>query len=773
MSDDLSGLSLMELFRAEAESQTATLSQGLIDLEKGAVPPEKLEAMMRAAHSLKGAARIVGIDAAVGVAHVLEDYFVAAQKGRLAVAPAHIDVLLEGVDLLTRISQLSDEQSQGWLAENEPAVAAYVANFGSILSGEEKGGPPAAPPAPPLATKPAPAAPEPPPVQAVQPAPADTTPPAKPSGPVAEKTERVVRVTADNLTRLMALAGESLVEARQFRPFLGALQELRQGQMALLDDLRSLEQRLTEGNTSSIMAARDLTNRAREQAARCQTRLTERIRDLDDCAHRNENLAARLHHEILASRMRPLGDGLKGFPRMIRDVARQLGKQVQLEIQGENTGVDRDVLEKLEAPLNHLLRNSLNHGIEMPAEREAAGKPAAGRIRLEASHRAGMLQITLRDDGRGIDRNRLRKRIVERGLVSQTMAHQLADSELLEFLFLPGFSTKESVTELSGRGVGLDIVQNMVKGLRGSVHVTSVQGKETVFVLRLPITLSVIRALLVQVDGEPYAFPLTRIERICMVEPSRVETLEGRRYFSLNDDMVGLVEAHQVLDLPAPARGSDPFPVVVVSDRAHLFGLVVDRFLGERDLDVRPLDPRLEKVPNLGGASVLEDGSPVLIFDVEDVVRSIDTLLTGRRLRWSAIEAANQAIAAKETRRILVVDDSITVRELERQLLESHGYLVDTAVDGMDGWNTVRSGGYHLVVSDVDMPRMDGIELVRRIKQDPRLKEMPVVIVSYKDREEDRLRGLDAGASYYLTKSSFHDQTFVKAIDDLLGGEQG
>jgi two-component system, chemotaxis family, sensor histidine kinase and response regulator WspE len=773
VSDDLSGFSLMELFRSEAEGQTAVLSQGLIEMERGPVPPATLEGMMRAAHSLKGAARIVGIDAAAGVAHVLEDYFVAAQKNLIEVLPQHVDVLLAGVDLLTEIAKLSDEESQTWLAQNESTVAAYVANFDSILSGDksataaEKVAPPP-PPAPIPPPVPAHVEPEPPVVAepeqavAVEPAPVIEAVRAAP-----EKADRVVRVTADSLTRLLALAGESLVESRQFRPFVGALRQLKQTQAGLGDNLRALEQRLQDPGQGALQTARELVARVTDQAAKCQAQLTERIRELDDYAHRNEDLAGRLHHEIVASRMRPLADGVKAFPRMVRDVARQLGKQVQFEIRGENTGVDRDVLEKLEAPLNHLLRNSLDHGIELPEERVAAGKPAAGRVVLDACHRAGMLQITLRDDGRGVDRRRLKQKILDRALVSPAMAQQLSDAELLEFLFLPGLSTKESVTELSGRGVGLDVVQTMAKALGGTVRVTSTFGRETVFSLRLPITMSVLRALLVEIGGEPYAFPLTRIERICVLPAERIETMESRRYFTLDDQTIGLVEATQVLELPASLeRNKTLFPVVVLSDRGHLFGLVVDRFLGERDLDVRPLDPRLGKVPNLGGASLLENGMPVLMFDVEDVVRSIDVLLTGRTLKWSAVELAAQRGRA---RHILVVDDSITVRELERQLLESHGYQVDVAVDGMDGWNTVRSGNYDLVVSDVDMPRMDGIELVRRIKQDARLKNLPVVIVSYKDREEDRLRGLDAGANYYLTKSSFHDQTFLHAIEDLIG----
>jgi two-component system, chemotaxis family, sensor histidine kinase and response regulator WspE len=328
------------------------------------------------------------------------------------------------------------------------------------------------------------------------------------------------------------------------------------------------------------------------------------------------------------------------------------------------------------------------------------------------------------------------------------------------------------VTEISGRGVGLDVVQDMVKSVGGVVRVASRAGKGTRFTLQLPITMSVIRALLVRIAGEPYAFPLNRIDRIVRVPRDEVRRLEGRPHFLLDDQLVGLVDAVQVLELPESGGAEDPMPVVVVSDRNHRFGMVVDAFLGERDLDVRPLDPRLGKPPDINSASVLDDGWPVLIVDVEDLVRSIDNLLGNRRLKSSAGPSAATR-ARKPVKRVLVVDDSITVRELERQLLEGRGYAVDVAVDGVDGWNAVRAGDYHLVISDVDMPRMDGIGLVRSIKQDPRLKSTPVVIVSYKDREEDRMRGLDAGADGYLTKSSFHDQTFLDAVADLIGEAQG
>ncbi len=498
--------------------------------------------------------------------------------------------------------------------------------------------------------------------------------------------------------------------------------------------------------------------------------LAETVESIETFARVSEDLSSRLHHEVLASRMRPLADGIRGFPRLVRDLARELGKQARFEVEGESTGVDRDILDRLEAPLNHLIRNALDHGIESPEERRTAGKPPMATIRLEAHHRAGMLQIALGDDGRGVDLERLRAKVVDRGLTTAAMARRLGEAELLDFLFLPGFSTKEQVTAVSGRGVGLDVVQNMVQSVRGSVRVASRPGKGTRFILQLPITVSVIRALLVEIAGEPYAFPLSRIDRILMVDRKEIRDLEGKPHVLIDDQLVGLVDATRVLELADEDahREGEVLPVVVASDRSHRFGVVVDRFLGERDLRVSPLDARLGKVPNISSSSVLEDDWPVLIVNVEDLIRSVDNLLSGRRLGKLAAEGSS-AYQHRAPRRILVVDDSITVRELERQLLESRGYVVDIAVDGLDGWNAVRSTHYDLVVSDIDMPRMDGIQLVRHIKDDARLRSIPVVVVSYKDREEDRIKGLDAGANSYLTKGSFHDQTFLSTVADLIG----
>ena len=808
MSDDLSGFSLMDLFRSEADGQTALLTEGLLALEGEGVPsPAALESLMRAAHSLKGAARIVGLDAAVRVAHALEDNFVAAQRGEFAIRSTAVDVMLKAVDVLAQIALLPEDGSASWQEQNEGLVAGTVSGLEGLRVGvveetvREPGsdvvGVPLSPTLPregggsrtggggrtmeeaeSTAPESTPLPPSPlagegrgggEPSASFEDVPTPFQPAPAPS---TESPGRVVRVAAESLSRLMGLAGESLVQARQLRPFVEALVSLRARQGALIEALQAVEERRTSGSSAESAGVGELLARARAEAGRCIDELTRKVEAFDDYARRGEDLAGRLHHEVLASRMRPMSEGVRGFPRMVREVARDLGKKVRFEVRGESTGVDRDILDKLEAPLNHLIRNALDHAIEPPGERSAAGKEATGVVRLEARHTAGMLQITVTDDGRGVDLAGLRDKVVRKGLATGEMADRLTEAELLEFLFLPGFSTKEAVTEISGRGVGLDVVQDMVKTVGGLVRVGSKLGRGTRFTLQLPITMSVIRALLVRIAGEPYAFPLNRIDRIVRVPRDEVRRLEGRPHFVIDGHLVGLIDAVQVLELPEPGEAVDPMPVVVVGDRGTRFGMIVDEFLGERDLEVRPLDPRLGKPPDINSASVLDDGWPVLIVDVEDLVRSIDNQLGGKRLKGVSGPASAASKARKPVKRILVVDDSITVRELERQLLESRGYAVDVAVDGVDGWNAVRQGDYHLVISDVDMPRMDGIALVRSIKQDPRLKSVPVVIVSYKDREEDRMRGLDAGADGYLTKSSFHDRTFLDAVADLIGEAQ-
>jgi two-component system, chemotaxis family, sensor histidine kinase and response regulator WspE len=755
--EDLSSMSMVELFRVETESQGQVLTAGLLALESAPDAADELEACMRAAHSLKGAARIVGLGVGVSVAHAMEDCFVAAQQGRLTLRQGQIDLLLRGVDLLTRIAQTPETEGGVWIGEKKGEVDAFVAAVALVGEIEEDIG--GASDHVRLAGMRVPT------VAEVGQALPGSSPSATAGLTQREAPERVLRVTAENLNRLLALAGESLVESRWLKPFAESLLRLKRLQYdmgAKVDVLREVLPGQMLGESAQAAFA-DAQRRIRE----CHQLLSERLAALEMFERRSADLAHRLYDEALAVRMRPFADGIQGFPRMVRDVARALGRSVKLEIVGEATEVDRDILDRLEAPLGHLLRNAIDHGIESPEERRAAGKPAEAVVRLEARHSAGMLQIVVADDGHGIDPEKLRETIIARSLTNAETARKLSEAELLEFLFLPGFTMKDTVTEISGRGVGLDAVQNMVRDVRGTVRASGQPGKGARFQLQLPLTLSVVRTLLVEIGGEPYAFPLAYIVRTLKLSKGSIELLEGRQHFKLNGRHIGLITTHQVFDNGKAPLAGDEWSVVVVGDAGSAYGLVVDRFLGERELVVQPLDRRLGKIKDVAAGGLMGDGAPVLIVDVDDLLRSVEKLVSTGSL--SKVQRGVVAQGEKRAKRVLVVDDSLTVRELERKLLGNRGYEVEAAVDGMDGWNAARTGHFNLVVTDIDMPRMDGIELVTLIKKDANLKSLPVMIVSYKDREEDRRRGLDAGADYYLTKGSFHDETLLQAVVDLIG----
>ncbi|MFJ7143752.1 hybrid sensor histidine kinase/response regulator [Pseudomonas protegens] len=766
--DQMRDASLLELFSLEAEAQTQVLSTGLLALERNPTQADQLEACMRAAHSLKGAARIVGVDAGVSVAHVMEDCLVSAQEGRLYLQPEHIDALLQGTDLLMRIA------SPGGAETVAPDIPGYVALMEQLLA-HGPGAPsvPAQASAPPVPEFEAPVAPMAQLPRELEPLPPPSEPalePAVSSGRpgkrMTEGGERVLRVTAERLNSLLDLSSKSLVETQRLKPYLATMQRLKRIQSNSLTALENLNLHLKEHALS--LEAQEALADARRLLAESQQLLAEKTAELDEFGWQASQRAQVLYDTALACRMRPFADVLTGQVRMVRDLGRSLGKQVRLEIEGEKTQVDRDVLEKLEAPLTHLLRNAVDHGIELPEQRLLAGKPAEGVIRLRASHQAGLLVLELSDDGNGVDLERLRQSIVERQLSPAQTAAQLSEEELLTFLFLPGFSLRDKVTEVSGRGVGLDAVQHMVRQLRGAVVLEQTSGQGSRFHLEVPLTLSVVRSLVVEVGDEAYAFPLAHIERMCDLEPESIVQVEGRQHFWHEGQHVGLVAASQLLQRPATETDAPTLKVVVIRERDAVYGIAVERFIGERTLVVLPLDDRLGKIQDISAGALLDDGRVALIVDVEDMLRSVDKLLNTGRLERIARHHQQHAQAARK--RILVVDDSLTVRELQRKLLINRGYDVAVAVDGMDGWNALRSESFDLLITDIDMPRMDGIELVTLLRRDNRLQSLPVMVVSYKDREEDRRRGLDAGADYYLAKASFHDDALLDAVVELIGG---
>ncbi|MCO5250582.1 MAG: hybrid sensor histidine kinase/response regulator [Candidatus Kapabacteria bacterium] len=773
-------MEMLDLFRLELESHTKTLEIGLINLEKNS-SPQNVEPLMRAAHSIKGAARIVGLDKAVDLAHSMEDILDAVMKKKRVIDSADIEVLLECNDFYTSLLNYEIAEIPNVLNNSTNKIkslidslnALPVKEFGSEkpkTNGSHKAHDSIAPTngSNKIEPKEAIEIVENKSIEVVQTQSEEIEAAAAKDEQIdanAKKTDdRFVRVLSDRLNKILGLTGEILVQTKLLRPFGNELQILKNGIIELNTLKESIYQELQPYNISE-----EINENFRDASKRMDMLLSELrdyIDDFDQFSRRLEILTDRLYNEAIDTRMKPFSEGLAGFPRLVRDISKKLGKKVEFKIRGESTRVDRDILEKLEAPLNHLIRNAIDHGIEMPDERASKSKNETGTITLEARHLSGMLMVFIEDDGKGMDPEYIRKKIVDKGFTTAEMAQFMTKSELFDFLFLPGFSTATEVTEISGRGVGLDVVFSMVHEVGGMIRVDSEPNKGTIFQLQLPLTLSVLRSLLVEISGEPYAIPLSRIERIVHLSTSELKKAENHYYCELEGENIGIVDASQIFGIQRVKTERIKYPIVVVSDRLSKFGMSVDRFISQTDLVVIPINKKLGRIQNISSGAILEDGTPVLITDVDDLVRSIDVIIKSGKLEKADI---NPQKGDKKLKHILVVDDSITVREVERKLLENKGFKVTVAVDGIDGWNTLHRDNYDLVISDIDMPRMNGIEMVKRIKNDIKYRDLPIMIVSYKDREDDKKAGLSAGASYYLTKSSFHDNTLLNAVYDLIG----
>ncbi|MFM7228648.1 MAG: response regulator [Cyanobacteriota bacterium] len=727
----------LELFVEELTDQLQILNTELLQLETDPTSPGSLDTLMRAAHTVKGAARMVGLAPLEALAHAIEEVLL------MGLEPGAVELLLSAFDALEAVARGRADELPRRLEQQGGSLDDLRRRLGALVPQGSAGATP--------------------------------TPGATPAA-VSAGVERVVKVDAQQLNRIAALAGESMVAVRWLQPFADGLQQLRSRQ-------RDLGELLARWQPTAG-AADDQLALIREKERLCQQQLLQQLEDLEAYSRRSNTIAHRLYGEVLNANMRPFHEGLVGLPRLVRDLASSLGKRVRLEVVGRSTLVDRDILRRLEAPITHLVRNAIDHGLETPEQRRAAGKGDQGLLRIEALHRGGMLSITIRDDGAGVDRSAVRQRALERNLIEPDAADDLSEAELLGLLLRPGFSTAREVSEVSGRGVGLDVVQAMVRDVGGSLRLSTTAGVGTGLHLMLPLTLSVVRTLLVQIGGEPYAVPLARLDQIVATRLTELHRHEGRCSLQLDGQAIGLIPSQALLGLPLPTTLPDPLPVMVLSDHGQSYGLVVERVLGEQDLVVRPLDPRLGEVPGLAAAALLGDGAPILMVDVGDLLQLVQTGLAQGTLPAlpsllpqapTALPAAEElaprtAPASHQPRAVLVVDDSRMVRESLARALEGWGYRVEKAADGQEALERLQDSGVELVVTDVEMPRLDGFGLVRRLRAcDQPMASLPVLILSSRDREADRLEGLEAGADRYLAKAGFREEVLLEAVQDLIG----
>lgn len=758
---------LVQMFAIEAADHLKTLNQTLLALEKQPDSSERqdfLNAAFRAAHSLKGSARAVELSDIERVAHEAETVLSAARAGTLNFSPETVDVLLHATDVIQNLvdgGDLSPEQLQE-----------AVQRLKTV--GEKKVDPPASTPPAPLKAALPPAEVTKPLTEPVKATP--KKPVVKPSSLSTGVSEETIRVSVEKLDDLMAQAGELIVskisaderhsELRDLRALMGRWEKV-------WTETSDLQRRLDHLSREDDRAEWSEVLQFLTMSQRYFTESVERIRALDKAMNADNMrltlVSGAIQEEIRRVRMLPFETHVSMMQRVVRDVARQSNKNAQLVIHGADVELDKKVLELLKDPLVHLLRNSVDHGIELPEERVAKGKPEAGIITVAVSQRGGNVHITVADDGKGIDPNGIRRSAVKKGLMTQAESENLSDEEAQLLIFNAGFSTKEEVTAFSGRGVGMDVVKSQIEELQGRINLRSTLERGTEFHLILPISLATIRGLIIRIGLDRYAVPLHSVEKIITIMPQKIYRVEGNTMFDYDDEPMMVLHMSDVLERPRDELREDRLPAIVVAGGERRMAFLVDDFVSEQEMVVKPLGKQLHRVRNVAGATLLGTGQPIVILNITDMIKSA----MGGRVTRKPIVIERKPEEEKEAPppRILVVDDSITTRTLERNILMGAGYQVMTANDGVEALALLETEPFDLVVADIEMPRINGFELVEWIRQSQVYGQIPVVLVTSLESKEHRERGLKVGADAYIVKSGFEQAHLLDVIKQYLSWE--
>ncbi len=764
---------LLATFRIEAAEHLDSLGTRLLSLEQAEGPqPEVLEVVFRDAHSLKGAARAVGMVGIEQLCQAVEAILSDWKKGRWSPDQAAFDLLQRCVDHLRDLAVAEDDRP----SMLTPALIEELA----VVRGGGTAPPPRCspeapepeptrsappPPEPPLAApppareppEPTPPRPEPPEVVPARPQARGAAPP-RPEPPKATTVPSgtsTVRVQAERLDELLLRIEGTVAAKLEARELLAELRELVIAVQAVAGKLSRTG---TGGAAANHAAVRELLETVDDQAQRITRSADQHQRNLS-------RMVDGLLEDTKRLAMQPFQSLLDSYPRMLRDIARQEAKDLVMRVDGGNVEIDKRILDELRDPLTHILRNAADHGIEPPDERERQGKERRGLIHVSIEQvDSSVVELRIEDDGKGLQLERIREVAVERGYLDNDSAERADDRALGRLVFESGLSSAPIVTDISGHGLGLAIVRQKVEQLGGRIDVASEPGEGTRFVIRLPLTMATFRGVLAEVDARRFIVPGSAVERVVRVDQDGIRTVENRETVVLDGRVVPMVRLEQVLELPRrslPGVHQQYVQLLVLRRGDSLVAFGVDRVLHEQEVLVKPLGSKLDRVRNVSGASVLASGEVVPILNVPDLVASAER-----------IRAVSKAKAKSEKderqRRVLIAEDSITSRMLLKNILESAGYDVTTAVDGAEAFASLRSEDFDVLVSDVEMPRMDGFELTERVRADARLAQLPVILVTALGSREHREKGIDVGASAYIVKSSFDHSNLLETVERFL-----
>jgi chemotaxis protein histidine kinase CheA len=758
---------LMAIFKAETEEHLTKLDNGLVELEKQPDNVELVKDLNREVHTLKGSARVFGFSEIEDIAHRIEDIFDEVAGKRAVFSSFFAERIFKGLDAIRTILEkivkgkeidvdasdicreleacisgtqgirIQRKRERGRKGEKEAVETQEKVGQGKE---HERG--------------------------RTQDEVVDRM-----SEAVAPHTsaqmEEYIRVPLSRVDKLLYLVGEVVINKMKASVIIAQTKRLSklskevQKSISTLNEVIKKDFSPQDGEVTKLLSQCDAQmQKLREHTLNLYDHASTQAFHLDP-------VIDELQANMKKVKLLPLSTIFDGFPRMVRDIASQQGKEVNLVISGEETELDKKVLEGIKTPLIHILRNCIDHGIEGPDVRVALGKKRCGTIKVSAFHEADNVVITVEDDGRGMDIDEIKQTALKKRLVSSYDLEERTDKEILNIVFMNGYSTSPVVTDVSGRGMGLDIVRRDITNLKGRVILDTQKNRETKFTLVLPLTIAIIQVLLVEVQNMVFALPMLPIIESVKVNMNDVSTMDGRMAIQFREHIVPLVRLNEVLELP-PARdeggkAKEEMLVVIATNLDRRLGFIIDKIVGEEEVFIKSLGKHLGKVKNVSGAIIMPTGEVVVVLDIAD-------LIAHSALSLSPVTGKRDASKAKrKEKRILVVEDAFSTRELEKSILLTHGYLVDTAVDGLDALNRMTDTRYDLIVSDVEMPRMDGFELCRTLKKKEEYKGIPFVMVTALQKEEDKRRGIEVGAAAYIVKSAFEQTNLLDTIERLVG----
>jgi len=759
---------LRNLYKEASVDHIQKIEAGLLHLEKNPQDGAKLEQLLRETHSLKGDSRMLGVKDVETLTHQMEDILGAVKRGERVLTPPVMNCLYQGLDAIRKIAteavtgqsagvsvfhvlaQLMGANSddalpeiQETVAQSNGAASAQVIVEQSLVNNER--------------------------VQAREP----ILPAAEGLGLEPDYQIDTIRVESQKLDKLLTQASELAVTKGQMGDRLAEIDQIigqweEWSREAFVSRLTfdELERRWNTPELQPLQNFYNLVETRLEQLGALLNRL--RGATFEDNA-KLETVANELGSGIQSLRLLPFSTIFNLFPRTVRDLAKQQGKQVNLLLEGGDNTVDKRILEEMKDPLLHLLRNAIDHGIETPQERQSLGKPAMATIRLRGYQVGNTVSIEVVDDGRGLDVEAITQAAIARGVRTEKELAQMSTAEIQALIFAPGFSTRTAVTEISGRGVGLDVVRANVEQLKGNIQVEFTQGLGCLFRITLNSSLATTDALIVQVSQHPYAIPVGFVEAMQLVSPQEVFAIEGSQTLPFQGESVSVAWLADLLGLPVKTptstkalhAASKTIPCIILRIGSERLALLVDTILEQQDIVLKPQSQLLKRIRNISGATILGTGDVCMVVNPTDLFKSAKKAIVSVTVK----ELTEQA---QVKQKILLVEDSIPIRTQMKRILETAGYEVTAAVDGEDGFNKLRAGTFNAVVSDVQMPNLDGLGLVAKMRHSPDYKDLPVILVTTLASEEDKRQGHQAGANAYITKGDFEQGVLLDTLRRLI-----